>query len=612
MHDTATTPGSQSPDSSFANLDSLGNHIYLEKQDKLRDLGINLQTSQKLRETLRAFRHELTDFRPEDVAGVIEKANMVMEIRSGINKDILSLPMFSDDILKIEISSPDNPHLTVIDVPGLFQVTDQYCELTVQFSDGEETYEERENHSLSNLVMGTTLKLGYFVVRNRGADEDDLDISQCNRKEVELFEDPQWKDIASTGRVGVDTLRKELQSLLTGLAKRELPKQKAEVIKRLADCEKRSISYGPPRSTPAAQREHLIKLALRFERLVNDALEGLYGRDVLFGEKPPLKLITKIIELNEGFSNAIWKKGQTWNFKGKTTEKDNGAEAAYIKLINEAFDWASTFPELLEYRHPNIVSFKNPQNDIMAFIGECYSASRGPELGSFGGSVLTMAFQAQATSWDEAATRHVKGAVLVIHRFLYTLLEVLVADQRMREELWSSLQDDLLKGYRRACDHAKFVINTELNGRPVTYNHYFNDNLQRARLGRQRSILQGLDANGPNTKVDLSKVQALMTSAVENKSNAEQVKEDIHDILKSYYKVARKRFVDNICQQAINHFLLDGDQSPVKIFTANWVAKLNDRQLNSIAGEDATTTTARQRLETEIEGLKKALEVLRY
>lgn len=30
-----------------------------------------------------------------------------MEIRSGINKDILSLPMFSDDILKIEISSPD-------------------------------------------------------------------------------------------------------------------------------------------------------------------------------------------------------------------------------------------------------------------------------------------------------------------------------------------------------------------------------------------------------------------------------------------------------------------------------------------------------------------------
>ena len=69
---------------------------------------------------------------------------MVMGIRAGENKDDASLPMFSDDILKVEISGPDvsqnlpfpmivvgpakltamqQPHLTVIDVPGLFQVT---------------------------------------------------------------------------------------------------------------------------------------------------------------------------------------------------------------------------------------------------------------------------------------------------------------------------------------------------------------------------------------------------------------------------------------------------------------------------------------------------------
>ncbi|KAK1783113.1 P-loop containing nucleoside triphosphate hydrolase protein [Copromyces sp. CBS 386.78] len=722
MHNTETHPGSQSPDTSVFNLDSLGNHIYLEKQDKLRDLGINLQTSQiivvggqssgkssllesltgfslprgqgcctrfatqitlrrnpvkktvisitprnnadqKLRDTLRAFRHELTDFRPEDVASVIEKANVVMGIRSGINKDILCLPMFSDDILKIEISSPDNPHLTVIDLPGLFQVTGQLgyasdkdkllveamvkrhmknertivlavlpclsdpaTEEILQFAKaadpkGERTVgvltkadlvkEKAVLQSLSNLVMASTLKLGYFVVRNRGADEDDLDISQCKKKEAELFNDPQWKAIADTGRVGVDALRTELQSLLTVLAKRELPNQKAEVMKRLADCEKRSISFGPPRCTPAAQREHLIKLALRFERLANDALEGLYGRDILFGEKPPLKLITKVVELNEGFSHVIWKKGQTWNFKEQATEKADSTEVAYIRLVNEAVDWASATPEVSEYLYPKISAFKDPKGDIMAFIRDCYSAGRGPELGSFGGSVLTMAFKAQAMSWDEAGTRHVKASVLIIHRFLYTLLKALIKDQRMREELWTCLQDDLLKGYWRACEHAKFVINTELNGRPMTYNHYFNENLQRARLGRQTSILSGLETNGQNTKVELTKVRSLITSAVENKSNAEQVGEDIHDMLKSYYKVARKRFVDNICQQAINHFLLDGDQSPVKVFTADWVAKLSDRQLNSIAGEDAITIKARQRLETELEGLKKALEVLR-
>lgn len=222
-----------------------------------------------------------------------------------------------------------------------------------------------------------------------------------------------------------------------------------------------------------------------------------------------------------------------------------------------------------------------------------------------------MAFKAQASYWDEVATRHVNTAILVIHRFLYTLLQALIEDQRIREELWTCLQDDLLNGYQRACEHAKFVMNMELNGRPVTYNHYFNDNLQRARLGRQRSILIGLETHGQNTKVELQKVQALLASAVENKSNADQVREDIHDMLKSYYKVARKRFVDNICQQAINHFLLDGNQSPVKVFTADWVAKLSDSRLSRIAGEDVVTLAARKRLETELEGLRKALEVLR-
>lgn len=48
-----------------------------------------------------------------------------MGIRSASDKDNQTLPMFSNDILKIEISGPLEPHLTVIDVPGLFQVTDE-------------------------------------------------------------------------------------------------------------------------------------------------------------------------------------------------------------------------------------------------------------------------------------------------------------------------------------------------------------------------------------------------------------------------------------------------------------------------------------------------------
>ena len=77
---------------------------------------------------MREFRHELKDFDGKTLAEVIEKvrckrspkvarqlsavlihfqANIAMGIRSGASKHDMTLPMFSDDILKVEISGPD-------------------------------------------------------------------------------------------------------------------------------------------------------------------------------------------------------------------------------------------------------------------------------------------------------------------------------------------------------------------------------------------------------------------------------------------------------------------------------------------------------------------------
>ena len=82
-------------------------------------------SDQDQKDRLREFHHELNDFDGKTLAGVIEKvcgkgipevarhlliqfqANIAMGIRSGESKDDMTLPMFSDDILKIEISGPD-------------------------------------------------------------------------------------------------------------------------------------------------------------------------------------------------------------------------------------------------------------------------------------------------------------------------------------------------------------------------------------------------------------------------------------------------------------------------------------------------------------------------
>lgn len=106
------------------------------------------------------------------------------------------------------------------------------------------------------------------------------------------------------------------------------------------------------------------------------------------------------------------------------------------------------------------------------------------------------------------------------------------------------------------------------------------------------------------------RVQDINRCAVD-KSNSEQVCEDILDTLTSYYKVSRKRFVDVVCQQVISYYLLDGQGSPLKIFSPDLVMGLDLEQLELIAGEDEESKQQRQVLEREIESLEGALKVLR-
>lgn len=89
------------------------------------------------------------------------------------------------------------------------------------------------------------------------------------------------------------------------------------------------------------------------------------------------------------------------------------------------------------------------------------------------------------------------------------------------------------------------------------------------------------------------------------------MREDIHDVLASYYKVSRKRFVDVICRQVVGHFLLEGDRCPVNILSSELVMGLDSEQLEAIAGEALETKKQRAVLEIEVENLEAALKVLR-
>jgi hypothetical protein len=166
------------------------------------------------------------------------------------------------------------------------------------------------------------------------------------------------------------------------LARRELPKQRAEVEQRLLDCRKRLESMGPPRDSSASKRECLIRLASQFERIVRDALDGRYEGNRIFSDKPELKLATEIIELNEGFSELLSKKGHMWKFEEESSKDELDAQLEYEKTAEQIQGSGSSVPELQQLVGHNIGCSPPVEASIMDRIERCYKESRGPELGT--------------------------------------------------------------------------------------------------------------------------------------------------------------------------------------------------------------------------------------
>jgi hypothetical protein len=93
-------------------------------------------------------------------------------------------------------------------------------------------------------------------------------------------------------------------------------------------------------------------------------------------------------------------------------------------------------------------------------------------------------------------------------------------------------------------------------------------------------------------------------------SNVEHIVHDIHDILLSYYEIARKRFVDSVYVHAVDHFLINGSETPLTLFSPEFVLGLDVGQLEMIAGEDTLTKRKRQQLKKEIESLEAGRRIL--
>jgi len=174
--------------------------------------------------------------------------------------------------------------------------------------------------------------------------------------------------------------------------------------------------------------------------------------------------------------------------------------------------------------------------------------------------------------------------------------------------------EDILANYSAAMDQARLLVEVERGGQPYTFNNAFREalsTLQSARaeqdLASKLRSVEFTDNDRRGRAISLGDLQATLR----DKNGGKHIAEDVHDLLESYYKVTRDRFIDNIYLQVVAHSLLFGSDSPLRLFCDKWVLNLERGKLDVIAGESFQRRVQRERLAKKIEDLSEATAILR-
>lgn len=585
--------------------------------------------------------------------------------------------VFSEDVLKIEVYGPHEDYLTIIDVPGIFRTTTQgttkddmvmvkelikryiiddrtiilavlpsnvdiatqeILELAEEYDKfGERTLgvltkpdlvlEPSAQAAVCDLVRGKKrpLNLGYFLVRNRGANSSSTKQSELDQ----IFRLEPWNALPED-RVGIVALKERLGSLLTDITRREFPKLVQDVRNEIRGCKRDLNSLGPPRQDEREQRSFLSQIAGGFQDHARAALAADYNAIPV--DQDELRLITHVVNITDVFdadfrkgahSRDFEKIGQSEPSEASSEGSDDGSyaetpaglaiEDLRMLLQKTRVDDVAE-KELAELGEVIVLAqeIPAPSESFTTWINDVYLQSRGLDLGTFNPHLLSVAFSEQSRKWGDMTKIYMSRVIITLHRFIAATLRSVCSEEHVRSQLWSAIIDDLVERYKMAMSQANLLVEVEQRKRPYTLNRQFSEIMSKARGSRVTEILR---PKARKYAKEFGEAQYLVNlddiaKVADGKRNVEHLQEWIHDILHAYYGLAANRFIDNVFQLAVDYHLLQGPCSPLKVLSQDWVINLEPEQLDQIAGETNSAKKRRTKLVKKIAELSEALRIL--
>ncbi|KAJ5533419.1 dynamin GTPase [Penicillium frequentans] len=548
---------------------------------------------------LASFRMEFRDF--AQLPGIIEAAGQSMGVR--LSEDQTNAPAFAADVLRLELVGNTGLHLTIVDLPGLISVSenehdvqlvsdlvDSYLESSrtivlavvpassdvdtqgiIQRArrydrDGVRTVgiitkpdlinagTEQRVARLAKNMDRTKLNLGFFLLKNPAPAELQEGLSPAARKRAEeaFFSSEPWCDLGlDASRVGIENLRTFLQELLDSHIERELPKVRQELRELLERNRQSLAALGMERTSASQVRIYLTQISADFQSLVRAGVDGDYGgRDVRFFNvqgKDFANRLRAVVHLeNEKFASYMREHGQT------------------RKIIHREDDKSSDETDTLSCNNEGQILVS--KEELVAWIKQVYHRTRGKELpGNYNHALLAELFHSQSTRWAKIAREHVDAIAKLVSNFLQAALKFVVKDNKVRQNVHRCVEKSVQENNKRALDELNVLLEDEAR-QPITYNHYYTDNIQKARNDQSKHRIQESmhnaienDWNGKfhvNNSAD--NIEKLVTSLQRQVvvDMTEQACSEAQNDLAAYYKVATKTFVDNVCRQVVERHIV--------------------------------------------------------
>ncbi|KAI4226462.1 MAG: hypothetical protein LQ349_006877, partial [Xanthoria aureola] len=529
------------------------------------------------RDVLSGFHHDLSS--RENFPALFEKAKQAMGL------DALGSLAFSEDILRVEVSGPTQPQLTVVDLPGLIhsenrkqsardvslvhKLVESYMnsersiilavvsamnefanqivlkkardvdpegERTIGLITKPDTLRVGTNSEKEFLALARNedvkFKRGWHVVKNLDLGAGEGETKDRDSEESLFFEKSNFKALPPSS-VGISSLRHRLSHVLFDQVRSELPKLIEDIQSGIAATRGGLDKLGPSRVTPEEQRAFLIKISQEFQILSKDAIIGQYSNPFFKDHLPAKRRLCAVIaNSHDDFGTSLRENGARW-----------------------------------------IVSESKRRKSVRGSSSSKYSEP-----------------------WEGIARSHIRSVWESTNFFIEQVLQHLT-DAEVCGALFYELLEPIMDGKLDLAYSKLGEVTAVYKDHPATLNHYFQENvvaLQKAR--RNPSIeekLRGIFSE--RSKIYEQDIPLLM-SAVQFEETSDMTRkaaEEIFDNMNAFYKTAMKVFLDNVPSLVIQETIVN--EVP-RMFCPESVFAMESDLVKKIASESEAKRLQREEL----------------